>query len=59
MRNLTQEFSDLVGLRKDSWECYPGFIDLTQKKQIIEFIGIKYKRPRLILYMLYVIVQKK
>jgi hypothetical protein len=28
MRDLTQSFSDLVGLRKDSWECYPGFIDL-------------------------------
>jgi hypothetical protein len=26
MENLTQAFSDLVGIKQDIWECYPGFI---------------------------------
>jgi len=38
MENLTQEFSDLVGLRKDSWECRTGFISL---KQSLNPQGIK------------------
>jgi hypothetical protein len=34
MKNLTQAFSDLVRLRQDSWECYPGFITFNLKKSL-------------------------
>jgi hypothetical protein len=34
VKNLTQAFSDLVGLRQDSWECYPRFIALKNKQSL-------------------------
>ena len=45
MENLTQEFLDLVGLRKDSWECHPGFIAL---RQSLNPHVLMYKESRLI-----------
>jgi hypothetical protein len=34
MKNLTQAFSDLARLRKDSWECYPEFIAFNSKQSL-------------------------
>jgi hypothetical protein len=34
MKNLTQAFSNLARLRKDSWECYPGFIAFNSKQSL-------------------------
>jgi hypothetical protein len=33
MENLTQEFSDLTELGKDSWECHLGVYSLKTKRK--------------------------
>jgi hypothetical protein len=59
MRNLTQAFSDLVGLRQDSWECYSGFIALKKKKKQSLNPQVLSTRDQGWFYILYVTVQKK
>ena len=34
MKNLTQTFSDLSGIKQDNWECYPRFLALKSKQSL-------------------------
>jgi hypothetical protein len=58
MENLTQAFSDLFGLRKDSWECHLGFI-VKEKQSLNPQVLSTRDQGWFVLYIICNCVEKK
>jgi hypothetical protein len=41
MENLTKEFSDIVELRQDSWECHAQFIAKEKKSLNLQVLSTR------------------
>jgi hypothetical protein len=55
MENLTKEFSDIVGLRQDSWECHAQFIAKEKKSLNLQVLSTRDQVG--LFYILYVNVK--
>jgi hypothetical protein len=59
MENLTQTFLDLARLRKDNWECHPGFIAKEKQSFNPQVLSTRDQCCFFFIYIVYKCAEKK